>query len=121
MHPVKPELDGKDVSSVADPTGKLLFVEFVKTVEAQEHGFVDYLWPRPGQEKPQPKIAYVKGFAPWGWIVGSGVYLDDVNEYFRVYATKLVTWILVMSAFMLVFTLLIIRSINNPCVICSVP
>ncbi|TMH36392.1 MAG: HAMP domain-containing protein, partial [Betaproteobacteria bacterium] len=78
FHPIKPELDGKDLSDMKDPNGKLLFMEFVATVKADGAGYVDYLWPRPGSTEPEPKRSYVKGFAPWGWVVGSGVYVDDV-------------------------------------------
>ena len=79
MHPFKPELDGKDLRDFADPNGKHLFVEFVKVCKERKEGFVDYMWPKPGQRKPVPKISFVKIFEPWGWIVGSGVYIDDVQ------------------------------------------
>ena len=46
-------------------------------------GFVPYLWPKPGMEKPVPKMSFVKGFAPWGWVIGSGIYIDDVDAQFR--------------------------------------
>ena len=82
MHPYKPELDGKDLSDFKDNEGKKLFVEFVKTVKAEKAGFVYYLWPKPGFEKPVLKVSYVKGFEPWGWIVGSGIYLDDLDTLF---------------------------------------
>jgi methyl-accepting chemotaxis protein len=82
MHPYKPELDGKDLSDFRDPAGKRLFVEFVDAVRAGGAGFVSYLWPRPGEDRPVPKISYVKGFAPWGWIIGSGIYVDDVSALF---------------------------------------
>jgi methyl-accepting chemotaxis protein len=80
MHPVKPELDGKDVSRDVDPNGKLLFVEFAR--EAREHGagYVPYLWPKPGSAVPVRKLSYVKLYQPWGWVVGSGIYLDDLEE-----------------------------------------
>ncbi len=80
MHPTKPELDGKDLSNLKDPQGKRLFVEFVKKVQESGAGFVDYLWPKPGSSEPVPKISYVKLYKPWGWIVGSGIYVDDVQE-----------------------------------------
>jgi methyl-accepting chemotaxis protein len=66
MHPIRPELEGKPMSEVKDPTGKQLFVEFVRVVKASSAGFVDYLWPKPGSDAPVPKISYVKGFEPWG-------------------------------------------------------
>jgi diguanylate cyclase (GGDEF)-like protein/PAS domain S-box-containing protein len=82
MHPVMPELDGKDLSDFTDPNGKRLFVEFVDTVRKSGAGFVEYLWPKPGLTQPVPKISYVKGFSPWGWVIGSGIYIDDVNRIF---------------------------------------
>ncbi len=80
VHPFKPELDGKDLSGFVDPNGKHLFVEFVRVCKEHKDGFVDYMWPKPGESKPVPKISYVKVFKPWGWIVGSGVYIDDVEK-----------------------------------------
>ena len=80
MHPIKPELEGKDLSTNKDPDGKFLFMEFVKTVKAGGAGAVDYKWPKPGSDVPVQKVSYVQGFAPWGWIIGSGVYTDTVTE-----------------------------------------
>ena len=80
MHPIKPELDGKDLSENKDPAGKLLFMEFVRVAREKGGGFVDYLWPKPGSSTPVPKVSYVKLYQPWGWIVGSGVYIDDIRR-----------------------------------------
>jgi methyl-accepting chemotaxis protein len=80
MHPIKPELDGKDLAGFADPDGKHLFVAFVETVRSAGSGTVSYLWPRPGDTAPVPKVSYVEGFRPWGWVLGSGVYVDDVVQ-----------------------------------------
>ena len=82
MHPIKPELDGKDASAIKDPTGLALFVAMVDTVRSNGAGFVSYSWAKPGHEKPVPKVSYVKGFEPWGWVIGTGVYLDDVDAVF---------------------------------------
>jgi len=85
MHPIKPALDGTDQSGMADPTGKRIFTEFVKAVKASPTGqdFVDYYWPKPGFEEPVLKYSHVAGFAPWGWVVGTGVYADDLAALFR--------------------------------------
>lgn len=79
MHPVKPELDGKDLSSIQDKRGKNLFVEFVNVVKKDGEGFVEYYWPKPGEAEPVQKISYVKGFKDWNWLIGSGIYVDDVD------------------------------------------
>jgi methyl-accepting chemotaxis protein len=78
MHPMKAELDGKPLGEMADPNGKKLFIEMVRVSKESGSGFVDYFWPKPGADKPVPKISFVKLYKPWGWIIGSGVYVDDV-------------------------------------------
>jgi methyl-accepting chemotaxis protein len=79
-HPIKPEMNGSDLSDYKDPDGKKLFVEFVETVKKEGSGHVDYLWPKPGSKDPEPKRSYVASFQPWGWVVGSGVYVDEVRN-----------------------------------------
>ncbi len=83
MHPFKKDLVGKDLSNVKDPTGKQIFVEFAKVINGPNgQGFVDYMWPAPNAgvgATPIPKISFVKLFPQWGWIIGSGIYIQDVN------------------------------------------
>ncbi len=82
MHPIKPALNGKDLTNLEDANGKKIFSEFVGVVKASGEGYVNYLWPKPGHDAPQAKVSYVKGFAPWGWIVGNGIYLNDMDDIF---------------------------------------
>jgi methyl-accepting chemotaxis protein len=82
MHPIKPEMNGQDLTDFTDPSGKRLFVEAVDTVRAHGEGFINYLWPKPGVDTPVPKISYVKAFEPWGWVIGTGIYIDDVDQEF---------------------------------------
>ncbi|MGJ4926948.1 cache domain-containing protein [Bradyrhizobium sp. HKCCYLS2038] len=79
MHPIKPELNGQGLADNKDPNGKRLFMEMVDVVKRQKAGVVDYMWPKPGKDAPQPKMSYVAGFEPWGWIIGTGVYVDDLE------------------------------------------
>lgn len=81
MHPIKPELNGKDLSENKDPNGKALFVEMARVCKEKGKGFVDYAWSKPGSSAPVPKISYVELYEPWGWIVGTGIYVDDVNAH----------------------------------------
>ncbi|WP_082938728.1 methyl-accepting chemotaxis protein [Mitsuaria sp. 7] len=97
MHPIKPELNDKDLSGNKDPNGLKLFVAFVDTVKAQGSGFVDYLWPKPGAKDPEPKRSYVAGFKPWGWVIGSGVYIDDVSGIARRDATVALALVIVFG------------------------
>ena len=79
MHPIKPQLDGKSLAEFKDPNGVFLFREFVARAQLGG-GFIGYEWPKPGAERPQPKVSYVKSFAPWGWVIGTGIYVDDVKR-----------------------------------------
>ncbi|ETX10810.1 methyl-accepting chemotaxis protein [Marinomonas ushuaiensis DSM 15871] len=114
MHSTNASLDGQDLSNLEDPNGKKLFSEFVRVVKAQNAGFVDYLWPKPGKEKPIEKISYVQGFEPWGWIIGSGIYLDDVDTQFQKEAIKLGVISSVIILIALLISVLIMRSILMP-------
>jgi methyl-accepting chemotaxis protein len=81
-HPFRPDLNGKDVSTVKDPDGNAVFVRFVDTVRKDGQGYVSYLWPKPGLDKPVEKVSYVVGFKPWGWVIGSGLYMDELRNDF---------------------------------------
>lgn len=100
MHPFKADLEGQDLSGFKDPNGKRLFVAFADKVKNENSGFVNYLWPKPGASKPVRKVSFVKGFEPWGWIVGSGIYLDDVEATFwREIRSNLIMLMMIASLF----------------------
>ena len=82
MHPNR-KLIGQNVTDYKDPDGRKIFIEFIDVAKRDGGGFVYYLWPKPGHDKPVAKISYVKGFKPWGWIIGTGIYLDDLEETFN--------------------------------------
>ena len=88
MHAVKPALNGKDVSGIKDPTGVYLFQEFVKTVKEKKAGLVKYMWSKPGEKEPQQKFSYVKLFEPWGWVIGTGAYVDDIEKQVSIMYTR---------------------------------
>jgi methyl-accepting chemotaxis protein len=111
MHPFRPELDGTDLTENKDPNGKHLFVEMVKVVKAQGAGDVDYMWPKPGHSTPVQKVSHVKGFEPWGWLVGSGVYIDTVDSSILQRALHSSLGALFLALLMVGFSLLIVRSI----------
>ncbi len=80
MHPYRPDLVGQNVAGFEDPAGKHLFVEVVKTARENGAGFVDYLWQwQEDSARIVPKISYVKSFQPWGWVIGTGIYVEDVR------------------------------------------
>ncbi|MFC7420347.1 methyl-accepting chemotaxis protein [Iodobacter arcticus] len=111
MHPMKPALEGKDLSALKDPNGKALFLEMVKVVKSEGAGFVAYQWAKPSSTEPVDKISYVQGFTPWGWVIGTGVYIDDVNEKFRSILYVLLPLGLLMMALVTLTLVLLGRSL----------
>ncbi|HCH54592.1 MAG TPA: methyl-accepting chemotaxis protein, partial [Aeromonas sp.] len=114
MHPMKPELDGKDLSGVEDKQGLRLFVTFADLAKAQGAGEVAYYWPKPGVEEPVRKISYIKRFAPWDWIIGTGVYVDDVEAQYQEVLRTLLGIGLVLAILLFAVVGLIVRSIVVP-------
>ncbi|PIE43457.1 MAG: hypothetical protein CSA50_04915 [Gammaproteobacteria bacterium] len=113
MNPHHPEMTGQDVSMIKDPNGKAIFVEMVNVVKRIGAGFVKYQWPRPGGDRPLDKIAYVKGFTPWGWVVGAGTYIDDINVKYNELAMGAVIFVGGILLFMLVVIVLLSNFINH--------
>jgi methyl-accepting chemotaxis protein len=113
MHPAKPELNGQDLSDIKDPDGKRLFVEFVTVVKKQGAGFVDYQWPKPGKDAPQPKLSYVAGFVPWNWVIGTGVYIDDLDAQLWDSARRVMIAALAVIILLGAVTLVIARKISS--------
>lgn len=104
MHPYRPDLEQHDLSTYVDPQGVPVFVEFVNIVTAQGEGYLNYLW----QWKDEPqrmghKLSYVTLFEPWGWIIGTGVYLEDVHEKITALTRRLQT--IFLGVFVLVIGL----------------
>jgi methyl-accepting chemotaxis protein len=89
MHPMKPEMDGKNIADQKDPNGIYIFQEMVKVCNEKGEGTVKYMWPKPGSDKPQPKVSYVKKLKDWDWIVGSGIYVDDIESEITTITNKI--------------------------------
>ncbi|MFC0155742.1 methyl-accepting chemotaxis protein [Xanthomonas dyei] len=79
MHPTRPDLNGKPLTDVLSPDGKRIFPAFVTAAQAGG-GYVDYTWAKPGQKDPVQKTSYAALYKPWGWVIGTGVYLDDTQS-----------------------------------------
>lgn len=98
VHPYRPDLENTDISAFADPAGKRLFVACVEAVRQSGAGFVDYQWQWLDDPKRiVPKISFVMGFEPWGWIIGTGIYVEDVRAQISAITRKIAVvclWIL---------------------------
>ncbi len=98
MHPWRTDLNGRDVSEFRDPHGRRVFVEFVEAVRERDAGYVEYDWQwkdNPGQIVP--KLSYVQAFRPWGWVIGTGIYTQDVQAEMARVRGRLV-WITLLIA-----------------------
>lgn len=108
MHPYRSDLNGKDISDLKDPTGKRLFVKFVEEVQKNEAGYVEYMWQwKDDSSRIVPKISYVKEFKEWGWIIGSGIYVDDVYSELSEIRSKLY----IISALILLIVVILVAYI----------
>jgi PAS domain S-box-containing protein len=81
MHPYRSDLNGKSLREFSDPHGKKLFVEMVNVCRRNGQGYVEYMWQwKDDSLHIVPKLSYVKEFEPWGWIIGTGIYIEDVKK-----------------------------------------
>jgi methyl-accepting chemotaxis protein len=113
MHP-NANLEGKRMAGTRDPDGKALFDEMVTVVNRDGSGLVHYRWPKPGSDVPLEKVSYVELFKPWGWIVGSGIYIDDVQVEFRRQLVQAFVIVMTIALLLSALILLIARSIASP-------
>ncbi|NGX15011.1 cache domain-containing protein, partial [Wenzhouxiangella sp. XN24] len=112
MHPARPELEGQDLSNNQDPNGKYVFREFVEVAKRDGAGIVEYMWPKPGYEEPQPKISFVAFYEPWNWVIGTGVYVDDIDQAFMSHLSDQAVIQLLLMAALLVLAWRVARSIT---------
>ncbi|XOZ32353.1 methyl-accepting chemotaxis protein [Halomonadaceae bacterium KBTZ08] len=115
MHPFSQDLEGKSLADFEDPNGVRLFAEMNRTVRNEGGaGFVAYHWPKPGFDEPVPKISYVQRFEPWGWVIGTGIYLDAQDARY-VSAMSGVAVLAVIGLLVLIgASFLIVRSVTRP-------
>jgi len=103
-------VEGQNRIDLKDTNGKFLIRELIVAAQAGG-GYVDYHFPRGGQQQAEPKISYASLFAPWGWVIGTGIYIDDVDTQFRKAALLLGGISLVLLLALVVFGFLVSRSI----------
>ena len=114
MHPIRPELNGTDLSENKDPNGKALFVEMVKVCRDKGKGFVTYAWSKPGSAQPVPKLSYVELYQPWGWVIGTGIYVDDVTAHVRQIQIGIGVALLCILALSILLAWLVSRTVTGP-------
>jgi methyl-accepting chemotaxis protein len=114
IHPIKPEWAGKNMADkVVDGNGRKTIVDMASSLRASGTGraFVDTHFPRPGGKDPVPKLQYLVQIPGWNWMVGSGLYLDDVNALVWRAALKQIAAGAAVLAITVVLGLAIARSV----------
>lgn len=110
MHPYRPDLEGKDLSTVEDPNGKRLFVHFVEAASRGDGGYVPYVWQwQDMPERLEAKLSYVQLFQPWGWVIGTGIYLEDVRREVAVVTRQVTYLVFAVSAMVLLLSAYVLR------------
>ena len=95
MHPYLNDLVGRNVSDVADRAGKPIFAEFAREAREDGGGYVVYRWQyMDNPDRVEEKLSHVRLFRPWGWVIGTGMYVDDVREQIAA-VTRRVLWVAV--------------------------
>lgn len=102
-HPIQTDLEGFRQENYQDSYGRSIFVDFVDLARSQQAGYVRYHWPKPGDDdQPVEKLSYIQLYEPWGWIVGSGTYLDDIERIFwqeaRIYGLSFAVLLAIISS-----------------------
>ncbi len=78
----RPDLEGQELSHLRDINGVAIVRDLIAAARSGDNGFLLYHWPRAGQQEHQPKLSYAANFEPWEWVIGTGIYIDDVDAVF---------------------------------------
>ena len=114
QHAFAKKLIGTNVLGIKDPNGVKLFELMVSGTERKEYALIEYMWNRPNESDPSPKMSVVKRFKPWGWIVGTGMYVDDIKTQEAAFAWQylFIGGLVWLPVIFILF--IIIQSISRP-------
>lgn len=105
---------GHNLINFTDPNGKKVYVAFLDAIRKDGEGYVDYVWTKAGSSTPEPKIGFVKLYRPWGWILATGVYTDDIDAEFNHLIGEKAIFFGLLLAMIVTASMLVIRSITRP-------
>jgi methyl-accepting chemotaxis protein len=114
QHAFAKQLVNTKVLAMQDPNGVKLFEQMIQRTEQQDSARVDYMWNKPQQEQPSPKMSVVKRFKPWGWIIGTGIYVDDIQNDKNQFITQYLLLLALVWLPVILLLFFIIRSISGP-------
>ena len=110
MHPYRSDLNGQELAYLKDPRGVAIFVQFADLVRREGEGYINYIWQwKDDPERLEPKESYIKGFEPWGWVIGTGIYIDDVNDEIRRIEQSITNTSLAISGVVVILLLFVLQ------------
>lgn len=112
--PIRPDLEGKKVDDFKDANGQLIYVELNRLGRQPDGGFLHLMFNKPGKEGVYPKLNYVKGFEPWGWNIGTGVYIDDLQAQVRLVTWSILGGLLLLSGVIFVGVRILAKRMVRP-------
>ncbi|MBF0558865.1 MAG: cache domain-containing protein [Nitrospirae bacterium] len=124
-HP-DPKLEGTDTTGLKDENGVYILQEAVKVARDKGEGFFSYHWKKPGEDKLSPKLSYVKLIPEWNWVIGTGIYINDIDEMTareensikrevsRLVRQSMIIYAVIAFAIILATNYLVRRLITNP-------
>ena len=110
----RPELEGKDLMDSKDPNGVPYVRDIIANATRGSGAFVPYMYPRAGSDKPAPKMAYAVNVDPWKWVIGTGVYVDDLDEAFHGAVRTTLFWAAGAIGLLCVLAFLLARGLVRP-------
>ncbi|RCK54163.1 hypothetical protein TH25_02230 [Thalassospira profundimaris] len=114
MHPITQSLVGKNTDDIRDVNDKAFLTNLISVAKKGDGGYVNYVWAKPDKSGTAPKLSYARSFEPWGWILTTGIYIDDVDSIFWQRAMMDIAFAVVLLLVLSVIGLSIGRSITGP-------
>ncbi|GAB7533836.1 methyl-accepting chemotaxis protein [Burkholderia sp. 3C] len=113
LSPFMPQLEHTNAAQMADKNGFHVWAESIRIARSEGQGFIQYVWAKPGSSEPVPKIGYVAAYAPWGWMLVTGTYIDDINASVYESVVRTIVAVLVLAAVLIAVMLAVNRSLRR--------
>ncbi len=114
LNAARKDLVGTSVLDFQDAKGTKIFSEFVKIATSKGQGLLEYYWKRPGAQEPSPKLSYVAYSSYWGWVIGTGIYIDDIDEAVAAVVNEVLLFIAILILVLIAISYVVARKISKP-------
>lgn len=110
VHPYRPDLDGQNIGDFTDSRGVKIFSVFAEMTKKNKEGYADYVWQwKDNPERQEAKESYLRLFEPWGWVIGTGIYLHDVSFELSMIRNRFIYTVSIIAAILTGLLLIMIR------------